>query len=405
MNVGVIVDNELNNDKRVLREISIIRSCGNNMSVLCFGFNKTDYHSIKDLEIIRIRITRRFKNILFFFMNLIPLYEWIWSSRILKFIRINNIQILHVHDLYMAKAARSGISKSGKNIPLILDLHENFPYTIITYNWTKGIIRNFISKPRKWLKKEKEYLDYADNYIVLSEEFRDDLIGKYPDLVKNSFCILPNVPDLNQMDAFPVNEEKVPFIKNNPIIFYFGVVAERRGIFDALSVFKKVVGKGFNSDFLIIGPVDKKDREKLDTYLKSELSGRIIYIPWIDISELPTYLSLSDICIAPFHKNPHHESGVANKIFDYMYGRKPIIASDCKPQKNLIEMYNCGIVYSNNEEMEAAMINLLSDERMRTKMGLNGHKAIIEAFNIEHIKGNLITLYRNIEKEMIHQEY
>ena len=77
------------------------------------------------------------------------------------------------------------------------------------------------------------------------------------------------------------------------------------------------------SAFLVIGPVDKKDRERFFSKVNSELlAGRIYYIPWIDLSELNSYLDISDICIAPFHKNPQHESGVANKIFDYMLGKK-----------------------------------------------------------------------------------
>ncbi|MCK7532427.1 MAG: hypothetical protein MZV63_16040 [Marinilabiliales bacterium] len=104
-------------------------------------------------------------------------------------------------------------------------------------------------------------------------------------------------------------------------------------------------------------------------YLNSPvLRDLLIYIPWIDLSELPSYLDVSDICLAPFHKNPQHESGVANKIYDYMLGSRAIIASDCKPQRNLIEKHQCGLVYNNlTEFQDSGSLNYLMMNRSGRK--------------------------------------
>jgi glycosyltransferase involved in cell wall biosynthesis len=397
MNTGVIVDNDLVNDKRVLREIKIIREDGHRVFVLCFGFKGKTYPEIPGLTITRITISKNLKNTLFFFLNTLPVYEWVWACRIRKFINANNIDALHAHDLYMSKAAHLGIIRSGKKIPLILDMHENFSWQVTSYNWTKGLFRNLFSRPGQWVKKEKQDLLYADRIIVLSEEFRDHLVSKYPELKKDNFCALPNVPDVVQMETFKTENVKISFTKKSPILFYFGVVAERRGIFDALSVFSSVVREGFNLDFLIIGPVDKKDQDRFYSIINSEeLKDHVIYYPWIDLSELPAYLGISDICIAPFLKNPHHESGVANKIYDYMLGSKPLIVSDCLPQKRVIEKHNCGIAYGNLNEFHDAVIKLYNDPGLRSKMGENGYNAILNEYNMENLSGNLKLLYNSI---------
>jgi glycosyltransferase involved in cell wall biosynthesis len=327
-------------------------------------------------------------------MNMVPVYEWFWASKIKKFITKNNLEILHAHDLYMSKCTKQGIRKSGRKVKMILDLHENFAYAVTTYNWTKGFLRRTIAQPENWKKREKEYLGYPNKIIVLSEEFRDSLLSIYPDLKQEDFCPLPNVPDVSQMSDFIVDEGKIPFRKNFPILFYFGVVAERRGIFDALIAFEKVITKGYDIDFMIIGPVDKKDLTRFNEMISSpKIKERIIYIPWIDLSELPSYLHISDICIAPFHKNPQHESGVANKIYDYMLGGKPIIASNCKPQQNLLQSHHCGLIFENIPELAKAIIMLLNDEDLRIMMGENGKKAVLQKYNTEVFKGGLIKFY------------
>lgn len=398
MNIGIVVDNELNNDKRVLREIEILKEAGHRISVLCFRFDNTSYSNIEGINITRIRIRRKFKDILFFFLNTIPAYEWLWSCRIGRFISKNGIDVLHVHDLFMAKAGRSGINRSGKNVPMILDLHENYPYAVTTYNWTKGFLRNLVAKPSLWQKKEKDYLGYADHIIVLSDDFRDVLIQRYPGLSKKHFTALPNVPDLPQAERQGIVPARTVFSEGVVVILYFGVVAERRGIFDVLSVLRQMADMEHPVAFLIIGPVDKKDKQPFLQEINSEhLRNRVQYIPWIDMTDLKSYLAVSEICIAPFHKNPQHESGVANKIFDYMLGKKPLIVSDCRPQAAIIENFNCGIVYRNNKELRKAIETLSADPQLRRKMGENGYKAVMRHYNMNLLKGDLTALYSELQ--------
>lgn len=397
MKIGVVVDNELNDDKRVLREINILKEAGHQVFVICFGFGNKEYRSPGDFSVSRIRISKKLKNILFFMLNTIPAYEWMWSRKISSFITVNTIDILHVHDLYMSRPASRGIRKSGFNIPLVLDLHENYPFAVTTYNWTKGFFRNLIARPGAWQRKEKEYLGYAARIIVLSEDFRDSLLSRYPSLKKVNFTVFPNVPDLSQSSSRQGVAWGISRDSSLTVVLYFGVVAERRGVFDVLEVFEKLARENHPSRFLVIGPVDKADRQRFFETINSEnLDNIVYYIPWIDVSELMGYLDISDICIAPFHKNPQHESGVANKIYDYMLGKKPLIVSDCKPQKILVEKYNCGLVYSGKDEMKSAIIKLSADPGMRKEMGENGYEAIIRHFNMNVVKGELTGLYDEI---------
>ncbi len=395
MRIGVVVDNELNGDIRVLREIGILKEQGFEIFVLCFGFTGKKYEDpVSGISITRIRLSKKVKDTLFFFLNLIPVYEWFWATKIKNHIQDNHLDFLHVHDLYMALAANAGIRGSGKKIPLILDLHENYPFTITTYNWTKGFPRKFLSRPEAWQKKEHKYLGYADSIIVLSDDFKNALTGKYPGLNERRFTVFPNVPDLSQPEYQYKKKIEKPFGNNFPVLFYYGVIAERRGIFDALRVFKDLINEDYPVNFLLIGPVDKKDRILFSEMKRDLPADRIHYIPWINSTEFPGYLEISDICLAPFHKNPQHESGIANKIYDYMLGVKPLIASNCLPQQNLIEECNCGFVFNNMKEFHDSIIRLLNNEPLRKQMGENGKKAVLEKYNVENFKDNLILLYK-----------
>jgi glycosyltransferase involved in cell wall biosynthesis len=397
MKIGIVVDNELNSDIRVLREIGILKEQGFEIFVLCFGFFRPYKDPVSQIHVTRINIHRKLRDILFFLLNTIPAYEWLWTFKIKKFINNNGLEFLHVHDLYMSRAASNGIKKTRKKIPMVLDLHENYSFTITTYNWTKGFLRRLISRPDEWEKKEPDYLSYADRIIVLSNDFRDVLLKKYHELEEDRFVVLPNVPDLSREEYKNTVLASNPFKQGFPIIFYYGVIAERRGIFEALRVFIDLIKEGHSVNFLIIGPVDKKDKPLFLELTGLEiLAGRVHYISWIDSKEFPAYLGISDICLAPFHKNPQHESGVANKIYDYMLGAKPIIASNCKPQKDLIEKHYCGLIFNNTEEFHDAVVKLLNDKPLRIEMGENGRNAILREYNTEIVKENLVIMYEKL---------
>ena len=347
--IGVVVDNDLNNDVRVLREIRLLQKIGFEIAVLCFAFDNKDYQPIKGVEIIRIPISRSHKNKLYFFYHLLPGYKKLWIDNIASFISKVKPDVLHVHDLYMSLVAKKGIENSKMNIPFVLDLHENYPIAVQDYNWTKGFVRKLLAQPGKWENLEGQYLSYASKIIVLSDDFKNYYLNKYSFLKDSNLTVIPNVIDI---ENFAQSQKKLdsPLIKtlkesNATIFIYFGAIAERRGIFETLSAFDKV-SRTYNTKLLIIGPVDNSDKERFNNTSDQLINeGRIIYIPWIDLSELLSYLEVADIGLAPFIKNAQHESGIANKIYQYMFAKLPIIASDCKPQMELLLKESAGLIF------------------------------------------------------------
>ena len=384
MKIGVVVDNDFDSDIRVKKEVSLLRKNGYEVFVLAFG-DETK----KDLKEERIFLSKKLRNILFVLMNRLPIYEMLWSYWVKDFINKYDIDIIHTHDLYMSKCCRKGIEKSDKNCKLVLDLHENFPNAINSYSWAIKKLNKFIVNPKRWFEKENEYLNYSDKIIVLSEEFKTELIEKYH-FKSDRFSVYSNTIDFDLFDSFEIDtlQDK----KDKVELFYFGVVAKRRGIFEALKVFKELNDQ--NLSFKIVGPIDKADRKEFFDFIEP-IKNQIEYISWIPVQELLTYLYYTDICVAPFIKNPQHDSGVANKIYQYMYGKKAIIASNCIPQKQLIESANCGIVYQNFDEFKEAIKELSYNEDKRIELGKNGSIYLNENFRNDD---SIVSLYQSLDK-------
>nr|WP_271711601.1 glycosyltransferase family 4 protein [Marinigracilibium pacificum] len=368
---------------------------GYDVYVLCFSFEGKTTKSYDEITVDRISISDKKKNILYFFNVRLPFYRQLWSVNIRRFIEKYELTKLHVHDLYLAMPARDAINKAGKDVMLVVDLHENYPDALVSYNWTKGTLRNFLSNPDKWKEWEFKYLKAADKIVVLSDHYRDQLIEKYPSLNKKSFYVYPNTIDIKRFEEFPVDYNK-PRIFSEVTLFYFGVVAERRGVFDAIKATKQANDRGANVRLLIIGPVDNADKIKFNDIITSDTYSSVVkYIPWIDVSELPDYLNISDICLSPIHKNPQHESGIANKIFQYMFGKKPLIVSNSIPQMELVIDNNCGLHYTNQNEFVEAILTLVNNPKLRDDMGMNGYKALVNKYASSQKDMALLDVYND----------
>jgi glycosyltransferase involved in cell wall biosynthesis len=393
MRVLVAVDNSFFSDVRVTKECRVLAELAD-VHVVHFDFGtRTDEQTLPVIS-HPIHIRKKWKDAMFLVFNTFPLYEWYWTYFLLKKIKKLNPQVLHVHDLYMAKSARKAILKSQQQVKLVLDLHENFPEAIRSYNWTKGWLRSRLVQPLKWLSKEEEYLSYADQIIVLSEGYKSLLLDRYNKTFRpEQLTVYPNVVDTEEFSKYTVqlDAQKKPGVT----LLYFGGVAERRGIFETINALRELLNEQLPANLLIIGPLDEADKQRFFHMISQpDVASAIEYIPWIELHELPTYMHLSDICLAPFHKNPQHESGIANKLFQYMFGGKPIVASNCKPQQELIEEAECGLVFSNQTEYVSALRMLILDDAARSTMGENGKRTLMEKYSGPKFNEVLTNLYR-----------
>jgi glycosyltransferase involved in cell wall biosynthesis len=384
--VLVILDNDLINDGRVLKEIDILKKANFDYRVLCYDYGK-NYND--DKSIVRIKNGKFLKNKLQAFVNSIPLITNIWASKIKQVLKTFEADIIHIHDLYMMPPVQKAIKKNLVKAKLVLDLHENYPYAIYNYQYASHFLKKHLVLPRLWKKKERSILSATDGLIVLDKTFGEQLSTKYPELKKKQFLEFPNYPDYSKLVA----QEKIDFSIDENTMLYFGGVAKSRGISESIQAFNKVNTKLKNSKYLIIGPVNKAYRKEFFDLLKG--NSNIQYIDWINIKQLSAVMQKCKFAIAPFYVNPQIESGIANKIFQYLYGKLPVIVSNARPMANLITKYNCGSVFKNNDEMHDAIHTYFSNTELCKEHGLNGHKAIIDNYNADKFEKQFISFYES----------
>ncbi|HET53696.1 MAG TPA: glycosyltransferase [Ignavibacteria bacterium] len=401
LNVGMVLDNEFTNDLRVENEVISLVKAGYNVFIFCFNFghqqNEQDFHGAC---VIRINASKKIiKKMRALTNTIFNIYPYYWSYYLVNLVKMYQINVLHIHDLYMFS---SGFitKKKLKNYPLTIvgDLHENYPEGLKHYRFsTTGLGKLLISIP-KWEKTEIEWIKKLDYAITVIEE----AVERYSNLgiKKEKFTVVPNYVNLSEFNSHGLDEEIVNKFKNFFVVSYIGAFDYHRGLESVVKSIPYIVKEIPQIKFVLVG--DGANKQSL-IRLAEELnvSNYISFEGWQPAGKLPSYIEASDICLIPHLKTNHTDNTIPHKLFQYMFMKKPVIATNCNPIERIIRETEAGLVYSSNNEIQLAenIKYLFNNPSIRSEMSTKGHSAVIEKYNWEYSSKNLVDLYRKIESE------
>ena len=160
----------------------------------------------------------------------------------------------------------------------------------------------------------------------------------------------------------------------------------------------KILEKISNAKLLLVGNGSKEYKKELNQLCKNlQIEEAVDFTGHVDFIHVPSYIALSDVCLVPHHKSGHTNTTIPHKIFQYMAMRKPVIVTDCKPLKRVVEDYKCGIVVPSGDfnKMADATIELYNRKSYAKKLGLNGRKAVEEKFNWKNEAKKLLRIFEN----------
>lgn len=392
----MVLEGEFPPDDRVENEINILNKAGIEIVLACLAKKETQTKESKG-KLLQIRR----KKIKSFHFNLrtnnitFPLYAKWWSKFLNQVLKENNFDYIHAHDLPMLRVLdQIGYTKQYK---VIVDLHENYPFAIQNYEWATNFPNRYLVRPKNWFNIEQKTLRKASKIVVLSENYKRELLNKYSYLNDEQIAVYPNVPDLEHYKGDQKEETRENSRYQTLTINYFGKMGRRRGVLTIVKALKILIKSGIHLKLLLIGPVEKRFKELFYTYINDdEVKNYIQHINWVDLTDLHAHMNSIDICISPIIKNDQHESGVANKVFLYMMFGKPVIVSNCKPQAKVIQEENCGLVFEseNPSDLAEKIKYLINNPELVRKMGKNGEKAVFNKYNTDIMGDKLVKLYK-----------
>jgi glycosyltransferase involved in cell wall biosynthesis len=275
------------------------------------------------------------------------------------------------------------LKREGKKI--IFDSHENVPKQILSKKWLPKLLR----KPISYIYEiyEKKSVKKYDAVISVTYHIVDRLkrINRNTIMITN-YPIIKNKTEIDQID---VNAD---IIKNKYVCFAGGVSTQwkHENIISAIDRLEDI-------NYILAGSGDNsylEELKRLSGWKKVDYRGRITH------AEVKKIYSSA---IAGMAINQSLQSRIEGtlgntKLFEYMEAGLPVICSNHKLWKEIVEKYNCGICVNPNkiEEIKEAIKFVRDNPRIAKMLGDNGRLAVVSEYNWSSQEKILFELYCNM---------
>lgn len=390
MVILMILEGEFPPDIRVENEISALIDAGHEVHLAC-----TTRKNLPGEDRLNEAFIRRKPLNTFIYKSSIgclrfPFYFNFWRKYISSLIETQKYDAIHVHDLPLSKIGVEVKRRYG--IPLVVDLHENWPGLLRYAIHAQTIIGRLVSSNEQWNRYEKDMLQEADLVITVVEEARDRIASL--GISKEKLCIVSNT----------VNTESIPLYNrkrtdNDFILFYGGGINRHRGLQIVLRAIKILKTRNIRIRLEIAGSGSYKQVLEKQV-LQLGIEPEVMFHGQKPFNEMLGLLAEADAAIIPHLRTDNNDATIPHKLFQYMYLNIPVISSDCPPLKRILIETDAGFVYKDDspEDLTSLIEKLYSNRQLLAENGSNGKKAVLARYNWNYDKERLVKAYDTLGK-------
>jgi len=381
-------------DIRVEKEALALIGAGFEVSVVSFGQSGVDnYRGIKIFSCPRTHsyFLRATEMVRFFLTHNHPKFSRFIAERIREF----RPRAIHIHDIPFFRTAY--LARVFPDIKIVSDLHENFPQAFVEYRKSaRGIdALKFALQGgyEDWVKYERWCLERSDGIIVVTDEARERIANAY-NIDRRKIEIVSNTVEKDFL-RLPVDRDYIKKIRSNSrfVVLYLGGFGPHRGLDTTLRAIAYLRDKIEGLKLLLVGAQRAYIKELIQIVNELKISDMVEIKSWEPYQNVKTIIESADLCIVPHNRNPHTDSTLPHKLFQYMACGKPVLVSDAPPLKRIVESERSGLVFKGGDfiDMGNKMLMLLSDP---AQYGENGQRAVMSKYIFEENDGvRLVEFY------------
>jgi glycosyltransferase involved in cell wall biosynthesis len=348
--------------KRILQVAPNMTVKGGISSVLKM-YLKTELHNRYELEFITSHEDgTKLHKIVIMLVGMLKLFYTLLTK---------NIDIVHIHCGDIPSPCRKYIYykiSQWFNRKVVLHLHGAL------------FLEQYQVLSRIWKKRLRLFFEGADTVICLSRTWSDAIGGLFPNskrVVVPNGILLPEAVTINgKGSGLPIR------------IVFLGLIGPRKGVFDLLIVFERLVEEGYDIRLFIGGNGDvKKLTERISL---PELKDRVDYLGWIDEDQKCKLLAGCDIFTLP-----SYGEGMPVSILEAMAYGLAVISTPVGGIPELVDDGMTGYLVAPGdlENLYIKFKALIDQQELRVKMGRNGRRKVENEFDMRKNHRAISDLY------------
>lgn len=349
-----------------------LKELGDNVTIITRGgFKEVKVDDFGGINVYRVR-----------FFPLPPIHVKIHGLFVNKFLKSkrHEFDILHYHT--------AAVPQLKITLPSIITYHSCFKAISNTYTQITDFNSLYIRMFDNFLaKSEANFLKKVDKVTAVSYNVANELSFHYG-IDAERIDIIKNGVDTNFFTSPNTKVKREEFS-----ILYVGRLVYSKGLIDLVKSAKYVCKEFPNVSFILIG--DGNLRPVLEKMVhKLRLKNNFLFLGIVTSrKELLNYYQRNSIFVLP-----SYSEGMPSSILEAMSCGMPIVATNISGINEIIVDGEAGLLVPprNPERLADAIIKLLSDEKLRRKMGSVGRKKVEKEFSWKKIAKKVKKIYENM---------
>ena len=327
------------------------------------------------------------------FVSTLPLMDLYLAREIRRVYERHPFDALHMHDLYLVGAGL----RAGKTlgVPVVADLHENWVEALKHYAWSNRYPGKLVVHIPRWERTEQRWVHAADRLVVVIEEAEDRYAAM--GVPRERITVVPNTVKLDAFRGFELDEALIERLRSPLTLVYTGVIDAHRGLEAVVDAMPAVLASEPGARLVIVG--EGRTRTELEAHAAAlGLGDRVQFEGWQPQALLKSYIAAADVCLVPHLKTVHTDATIPHKIFHYMFMRKPVVVTDCRPLERIVTEVEAGLVVpsGNAAAFAEAVLQLHADPARRAAMGERGHHAVLDRYHWDATVRDLAAMYDDL---------
>lgn len=405
--IGMVLNAYYPDDIRIRKEANALMAKGFETVLICYkkrGELEEEFvGGIKVRRIIEVnnKLVKTFHDS-WIAMTKVHLF---FTAKLSRIVEEEKIEVLHIHDLPMAN---TGIKVARKfDIPVVLDLHENYP-AMVDFNrqfqtrWIQKINFNIFYQYNAWFSYERKMVKRVNHILTVVQEMKDRLV-KMHGIEANKIIIVGNEEEKEFWKKIDTREKEVSTIlsKGKYNLLYVGGLGPHRGLDTAIKGIGLIKEEYPDMHLHIVGGGNYAQALKslvenmgLNTFVT--LHGKV---PFDLVAPL---MKRADLNLVPHNSTEHTEHTIPHKLYQIMMIKAPLLVSSCAPLKRVVSENNSGYIFEADspEDFAKQVIYIYQNRDEALKVAEHAmQRTLYGDLNWENRSKPLLDLYNQLLKK------
>ena len=241
-------------------------------------------------------------------------------------------------------------TKLRRGIPMVFEVRDLWPEMPIAM----GVLRRSPEiRLARWL--ERRAYGAAARVVALSPGIADGIAAA--GTPRTRIAIVPNGCDIERFAAATGTERVLadhPELRDRTIVLYAGSIGVVNGLDFLVSVAQEMLERDPRVAVVILGSGAEASRVEKRARASGVLGRNLWIVPPVAKQEIPRWFALASVVASIFRDVPEMQKNSANKFFDGLAARRPVMLNYEGWQAGLVREHGAGLVVPAGDPVEAA---------------------------------------------------